>query len=169
MKEILVYLIIVFVITLASYSSESAEKQTVEQYVSHFLRIYPERNDRAQNLIPKIKKLSKKNGIDYRIVVVMVTMESAWRTDAVGTIGEIGLMQIHGVCRMGHDLSTPLGQIKAGIMCLRLSRDACDGSDEQMVAMYASGNCKSESVRTQRLVRRRLAIARKLKGGLQNE
>ena len=158
----LVAVSIIFIFVIVAIASNGAEKMTIEQYVSNFLELYPERNTEAQNDIVYIRQKASKHGIDPAIVAVMIIKESSWRSKTIGGIGEIGLMQVHGICAKGQDLTTRKGQIKAGIECLALSREQCDGSNEQMLTMYASGKCKSNSKRTIALVRGRLSIARGL-------
>ena len=151
-----------YIFILVAIASNGAEPVTIEEYVSDFLRLYPDRNELAQRDIIYIRKESARHSINPAIVAVMVSKESGWRSGTIGGIGEIGVMQVHGVCATGQDLTTRQGQLKAGIECLARSREACDGSDREMVTMYASGKCKSRSKRTQALVNRRLRIARGL-------
>lgn len=130
----------------------------INSYVSDFLRNDPARLDKALALLPTIRDLSNENGIDPLLTVLVITWESSWYTTALGGDNEIGLMQVipGGVCAKGQDLSTPEGQIKAGVECLALSRDSCNGTLKQTLTMYASGKCKSKSKRTQRKIRWRV-------------
>jgi len=54
---------------------------------------------------------------------------------------------------------TPEGQLKAGVRCLALSRDSCDGSLFQTLMKYATGHCKRK--RARKVIERRIRIYEK--------
>ena len=135
-----------------------------EKYISDFLRIYPKRKAAALKLLPTIEGYSAIHAIDPLLVSVVISHESAWKTNAHNADkNEKGLMQVHGVCAKGFDLSVPEQQIQAGIACLARARDACDGSLKQTLTMYQSGRCKARTARTARRVAGRLRVYNKWK------
>lgn len=128
------------------------------EYVTSFLHLYPERLERALELMPTVEGYSAIHAFDPIVPVVVISCESAWHTDRPGAIGEIGLMQVHGACAHGYDLTVPEQQIQAGIACLAKARDACDGSLRQTLTMYQSGSCKARTARTKRRIGYRMRI-----------
>lgn len=145
-------------------SAESKDREPRHHaYVKHFLRIYPERLERALEFMPTIEKYSAIHGFDPIVPTVMISCESAWKPGASGTVGEQGLLQVHGVCAKGYDLKTTDGQIEAGIACLAMARDACDGTLKQSITMYMSGSCEARTQRTKIVVERRVRIIQRIR------
>lgn len=137
----------------------SGDKTGHVAYIEHFLSNYPTRTKKALELVSTIEKYSSQYNINPVVVVVTMAMESSFKMRCVGFAkNEVGLMQVHGVCATGHNLDSADGQIHAGIACLAMARDACDGSVKQMLTMYASGSCKPRTKRTAALIKRRLRI-----------
>jgi hypothetical protein len=147
---------------LFAISLRSDNRPHVE-YLEHFLQHYPKRLARAMQYIPTVEGHSAIHAIDPIIPVVVISCESAWKTNATGAIGERGLMQVHGACARGYDLYVPEQQIAAGIACLARARDECDGSLRQTLTMYQSGSCTARTKRTHRRINHRLAIIERWK------
>jgi hypothetical protein len=149
--------------------AESSDRKMsqVESHIRWFLQGHDDRINAALQLEPVIISESESVGFDPLLVSVIISLESSYRSSVVNddSIGEIGLMQVapKGVCARGQDLTTPEGQIKAGLYCLRLSRDVCGGDLRRILTMYASGKCVSGSTRTHALINRRLAVYEKAK------
>lgn len=77
--------------------------------------------------------------LDVGLLISIAYHESAFKSNARGRIGEVGIMQTHGLALIGQDVSTIDGQIKAGARWLRRCVDECGGSIERGIALYASG------------------------------
>ena len=144
---------------------EETEKTHIE-YVRHFLQNYPNRMEKTLALIPAIENACNKNEVDPLLVVIIAGFESSFRSSVTGARGEKGMLQVmpNSVCSNGHELETAEGQIQAGVACLAMSRDVCDGSIYQMISMYASGACRPRTERTKQIVRRRIALFEKWSG-----
>ena len=146
----------------ATAPAESGEKPHVA-YLEHFLQLYPKRLDNAMKVMPTVESHAKKYGFEPIVPTVIISCESAWKSGVSGTVGELGLMQVHGFCARKRDLSTPRGQVEAGMACLAMARDACDGSLTQTITMYMSGSCRARTARTKRVVARRVRIIERWK------
>ena len=123
-------------------------------------------------------EVAEAEGIDPALFVAMAFLESSFDYKAVGAIGELGLVQVHGKAKRGCDLSTPRGQAECGARwltvvsedcgkavildkekCLKTgSKGACSGG----LSGYASGSCAA-SDRVVGLVLRRLRLANKIR------
>jgi soluble lytic murein transglycosylase-like protein len=154
------YLIVLLIFIAGWFATEPAESMENPHiaYVEHFLRLYPKRLENARTVLPIVESTAVKHGFDPLIPAVIISCESAWKSGASGSVGELGLMQVHGRCARKQDLSTPKGQIAAGMACLAMARDACDGSLTQTITMYMSGSCRARTERTKRVVARRVRI-----------
>lgn len=102
-----------------------------------------------------IYAVSAAHDIAPRVILMTSFYESSWRTDVIGRIGEVGLMQLHGIAAEGCDLDTQRGQLDCGARALRASLDAC-GSLRGALTMYATGSCKTKSERVNRLIEFRM-------------
>jgi hypothetical protein len=158
-RLILFTIVCVIMLALPSHSQTMTPQ---EAYIRHFLQNYPKRMEKALALLPVIDGQSAIHAINPVAVVVTIAAESSFKQNAKNTgKGELGLMQIHGVCAKGYDLSDPHQQIAAGVSCLAKSRDACNGSLYQTISMYISGSCKPRTARTKAVVRRRVSVIEK--------
>lgn len=123
---------------------------------NHQLNKNPEeRNSFSQEILDQ----SQKYDIDPYLLTAMIYLESTFRTNATGGIGEQGLSQVHGIAARGCDLKTPRGQIECGARYLRSRIDHC-GSIRGGLAAYAAGRCKVKpGEKLFRVVERRLRLA----------
>lgn len=80
-------------------------------------------------------------GVPPLLLTVLAKRESSFSVDAVGSRGEIGLLQVHGLAAKGCDLETPEGQLACGARWLRRSFDMCGGTWERAITAYAAGYC----------------------------
>lgn len=90
---------------------------------------------------------SAKYNVPPLLIAAMTWKESRYRPDIIsgetrGKLGERGLGQIHGVLARGCDLSGISGQLDCTARGLRMSMDACDGTVERGLTMYATGRCR---------------------------
>lgn len=162
------YLIILLIIIAAWFATpavESADDSPHVAYIKHFLRHYPDRRANALATVPTMEAYAAQYGFPAIVPAVIIACESAWRPGVSGTVGEVGVMQVHGRCARGYDLNTMDGQMEAGIACLAMARDACDGSLRQAMTMYMSGSCRPRTDRTRKVVARRLWIIDKWSKG----
>lgn len=127
----------------------------VEMVIDDYFRgVAIRRRQAAMEIASLVVDVACSNGVDPILLAVFVTVESGWTTNAVGAIGERGLLQVHGVAARGHDLTTARGQLEAGASWLSRCVRAC-GSLLGGMAMYQSGKCA-----THRGALRRLRIYR---------
>ena len=88
------------------------------------------------------------------LIVSLVMRESSFRLDVeegdtLGALGEVGLMQTHGValrfapdgCQLAGDARC---QIATGVRFLAFVRDRCPGSPWRWVASYGMSHCATE-------------------------
>lgn len=119
----------------------------VQQYVRDWSANLPPRYyRRALEQVPSVVSWSVVYDIDPLLVAVLVSLESSWRVDARGKVGEIGLMQIHPKNRRaleGADMRDGDGQIEAGVKWLRACIDQC-GDVRRGLNAYATGHCDPE-------------------------
>lgn len=122
--------------------SENNHKQELTEYIDDYLRVYPERAEKAKTYISTILKECG-NDIDPLLVAIMISSESAWRHGVIGYAKkEIGLMQVHGVAAKGYKLKDSKEQIRAGVTWLRKSIKWCNGNVRQGLNAYGTGQCK---------------------------
>jgi hypothetical protein len=167
---IVIAVVLVTVIFLSLANANEPEPSTdfvaiseVEQWIGYYLHYRPKHFYRAVEYAPIIVDTIKKYGIQrsdtHLVVSTIITLESAWLYDAIGfKLQEQGLMQVHGRCARGFDLSTPRGQIEAGVNCFRICLETCNNNLEQAINKYGTGYCRP--IRS--FVARRLRLYRKI-------
>ena len=116
---------------------------------------------RAPELSRLIVEAAEDAGIHFIDLLVIVQYEAGFRWNpGVGkTKNEIGLTQVHGLARQGHDLSTPEGQLKAGATWYASRLEKCDDDPLRAMQAYMSGRCNAAV----RGAARRMRDIRKLK------
>lgn len=105
-------------------------------------------------------------GLDPYLLTAMSFRESSFRTGASGTLGEVGLLQIHGpplqrCLNDGMDMSSVDDQVLCSARYLRDRVAQCDSVTRGLTA-YASGSCTPRTDKTARLVAARLRMAQRL-------
>ena len=156
---IILILAIAATMALPSYSDDMSPS---EKYIRHFLKNYPTRMAKALELLPIIEGYSAIHAIEPMLTTATIAAESSFKPSAHNDgKNERGLMQVHGVCARGYDLSDVHQQIAAGVACLALARDACDGSLRQTISQYISGHCEPRTERTKNVVARRVRVIEK--------
>ena len=100
------------------------------------------RRDKAiRKIVPVIVKHSVLKGLDPLLVATIISRESSFKQNAIGKMGEVGLMQVRSHEPMkGHDMRTIDGQIGAGTTLLKFYMKKCDTAQEALNA-YLSGGC----------------------------
>jgi hypothetical protein len=100
--------------------------------------------------------VSAAHDVPARVILMTSFFESSWIVTARGGLGEIGLMQVHGIAAEGCDLRTQRGQLDCGAKALRNALDAC-GTLRGALTMYATGGCRTRSDRVKRLIEYRIS------------
>jgi hypothetical protein len=91
------------------------------------------------------------------LLTVIAYRESSFNMEAIGAIGEVGLVQVHGIAARGCDLSTAFGQLSCGSAWLRRGFELCGGESwDRALTAYATGKCKAPNDRTRWLVASRM-------------
>lgn len=125
-----------------------------EAYIHRFVGQAPQwkPNKRVAERAPIIAELAvesaEQHGIDPRVTAVIMRTESGFRESIPGKTDndDWGIMQInrrswkHTVRDL--DLSKTEDQIEAGHRVLAYGYARCDGSDEQALTYYSSGQCE---------------------------
>lgn len=127
---------------------EATATAEVTRYVEDWAaNLPPKFRRRALAQVSSVAQWSARYEIDPLLVAVLVSLESSWRVDARGKVGEIGLLQIHPRNRRaleGADMSTGNGQIEAGVKWLRFCVEQCGGDLRRGLNAYATGHCSPE-------------------------
>ena len=130
--------------TIDAGESESPEVKELSEYIDWFFKdVNKRRIGKAKEMIPTIIKYSKKYQVsDPLMIATIISMESSWNPRSKGTIGERGLMQVHGVAARGFNLSSVDGQLEAGIKWFGICLDKCNQSVVQAYNAYGTGRCR---------------------------
>jgi hypothetical protein len=101
------------------------------------------------------------------LLVVWANGESTFRQHARGAIGEIGVMQIHGVSRdiceaVGLDVTKQRDNIECGALLMHQAKSRC-GTWRRALYYYSSGKCTG-TPRAKRIVARRLRQLKRFTG-----
>jgi hypothetical protein len=93
-----------------------------------------------RDMAEMIAEASEAAQVPPLLLTVLAKRESSFSKDAVGSRGEVGILQVHGLAARGCDLSTAGGQLACGAKWLRKAFDMC-GTWERAITAYASGYC----------------------------
>jgi len=115
---------------------------TVEEHIRWFFSKAPAGMEKALALAPTVTEVALEHGVDPLLVAVLIDCESSWRVRVSGDRGEQGLLQVHGDAAVGHDLSTPEGQVTAGVLRLLKAHESCGGDLVATLSHYQGGSCK---------------------------
>lgn len=88
-----------------------------------------------------VSDMSKKYAVDEKLIRSVISVESAWRPDAVSPKGAIGLMQLMpATARMlGVDPENPEENVEGGVKYLSRLSDKYNGDLEKTLAAYNAG------------------------------
>ena len=137
MKTLSFVLVLLFAIP-----AQADDVQMVEDYIRLFHKnVKRQRADRAVRHAPVVVRMANKYNIHPLRLAVLISFESSWNPRAVGSIGEKGLTQCHGVAGMGLDLSTPRGQIECGARHLRRGLNKCGNWLGALTFYQTKGRC----------------------------
>lgn len=93
-----------------------------------------------REMAEKIAFAAERCNVPPLLLTVIAKRESSFDPEAVGSLGEIGILQVHGLAAKDCDLSTVDGQLACGASWLRKSFDKC-GTWDRAIAAYAAGYC----------------------------
>ena len=95
----------------------------------------------VDDLESAIDDISSKYGVDEKLVRSVISIESAWRPDAVSPKGAIGLMQLMpGTARMlSVDPKDPIQNVEGGVKYLAQLSEKYSGDLEKILAAYNAG------------------------------
>lgn len=150
MRYILLTLVALYSTSAKPLQSTDESINELTEYVEWFFQQSgPEYRKKAiREYIPLVVAYSKEFGVDPLLVATVISHESGWRANVVGkSRSEIGLMQVHGVARgealrRRIPLSTPRGQLVAGVSWLKRGLDKCDDTVKAL-GWYMTGKCKN--------------------------
>lgn len=143
---------LICIILFFNFSSYAEEKHSfdddmsrVKTAMSLFLSKAPGRKiskDKSvqEEISHAIVSASRDNGLPPLLLLSMATFESSLRLNALGKLGEVGILQVHGKAANGCELKTYYGQATCGAKWLRICIDMC-GNISNGIAMYGSGEC----------------------------
>lgn len=88
-----------------------------------------------------IDEVSSRYGVDEKLVRSVISVESAWRPDAVSPKGAIGLMQLMpGTAKMlSVDPKDPVQNVEGGVKYLAQLSEKYSGDLEKILAAYNAG------------------------------
>jgi hypothetical protein len=118
-------------------------KKEVSLFCDDWFKDRKRRNRKsADRFIEIVAEETALRGIDPLAVSMVISRESAWMSNVIGKKrNERGLMQVHGVAAKGFDISTPRGQIQAGVNHLRVCLDKCGDYDGAFRCYATRGHC----------------------------
>ncbi len=161
--ELTIPLIIFILVTASQAFGQDEDLYSISEVRDHIRwfhkNVNQKRMKKALKLAPIVIKYAEQYNQDHMMISTIISLESSWRTGAAGDLKEEGLMQVMpgGPCSKGLDMSTPAGQIEAGVKCLVLAREKCGDDPYKIFTKYATGwTCKSKSKITQRKMRYRV-------------
>ena len=95
----------------------------------------------SEDLDSAIDEISARYGVDEKLVRSVISVESAWRPDALSPKGAIGLMQLMpGTARMlAVDPKDPVQNIEGGVKYLAQLSEKYSGDLEKTLAAYNAG------------------------------
>lgn len=131
----------------------------VDKYKAHPMNNPEKRLSMANDIVDA----GEKYNVPVLLITTIIFKESSFKTAAKGRIGEIGLMQVHGVARRGCTMAHQSGQIDCGARWLAKCYTLCKTPTGALTA-YATGRCKATTKRVERVVRSRLRLWEKLRG-----
>lgn len=113
----------------------------VANYIAWFLPHHKRRRRESFAVVSLLVQTSNDYGLDPKLIAVVITCESSWKSKAIGKTRERGLMQVHGVAAHGFDVRTVEGQIEAGVSWLASRVRKCK-TLEKALSAYQTGWCR---------------------------
>lgn len=158
-KILLLIIIAVFCAVVTVHAQDRTNE--VEDYISWFHQnVNKKKLNKALQYAPLVYEVAAEFGEDPLLISTIISHESSWRTNAIGDLKEVGLMQVMpgNACGKGYDTSKATGQLRAGTNCLQASRARCGKDLNKVLTFYGTGKgCTSKSKRTQKKMNLRVA------------
>ena len=132
----------------AVIESLESRAKTVDRGIRYLTRKNPcwgiAANSKARHRMAiEIVKAAGRHEIPPLLLAVTVKRESSFQHDVTGSIGEVGLVQVHGLAASRcNDLDSIPGQLDCGAAWLRKSFEVC-GDWRGAVTVYMSGQCSA--------------------------
>jgi soluble lytic murein transglycosylase-like protein len=170
---------IVLTVALLCSSRAATADDLVGRYAAALRTFAPALTDaRARALAARTIAEADRYGLDARLVVALVAVESSWRVDAVSSAGARGLGQLMPATasELGVDPDDPAANVHGTVLYLRamLDRYAAHGTQERFECAVAAYNAGPGAVdrygaippipETQTYVRRVIGLWRRLAG-----
>lgn len=94
-----------------------------------------------EGLDSAIEEISDRYGVDEKLIRSVISVESAWRPDAVSPKGAMGLMQLMpGTAKMlSVDPNDPVQNVEGGVKYLAQLSEKYSGDLEKVLAAYNAG------------------------------
>jgi soluble lytic murein transglycosylase-like protein len=156
LKKLIIPILFLYTMTAMATEFNNQTQATIEitEYLEdRYKGLKPKFKRRALKLVPLVVEYSEKYNLDPLLVSILISSESNWNVDSIGSIGERGLMQVHGIAARGHDLTKPEGQLAAGTAHFRRALDQCQGDLKKAFTAYATGSCDKNFLKAQRRMR----------------
>ncbi|WP_274705042.1 lytic transglycosylase domain-containing protein [Dethiosulfovibrio faecalis] len=101
----------------------------------------------GESLKDTASEIARRYGVDEKLVHSVISVESAWRPDAVSPKGAVGLMQLMpGTAKMlGVDPDDPVQNIEGGVKYLSQLSEKYSGDLEKTLAAYNAGPGRVDS------------------------
>lgn len=149
------------IVALETAMAEDQTKERIQKAVQYYLgtaKGHPMyQRARQQSFVDDLYTAGTEEGLPETLLPTIAYLESSFRSDAVGKLGEVGLVQVHGEAKNGCDLETQLGQLRCGAKWLRKAYDAC-GNWRGAMTMYATGKCATKKERIKRMISYRMRL-----------
>lgn len=131
----------------AEHDTESRAVLDVDRGIRYVLQASPcwgiaANAEARRDMATMIAEAAEAAQVPPLLLTVLAKRESSFSKDAIGSRGEVGILQVHGLAARGCDLSTAEGQLACGAKWLRKAFDMC-GSWERAIAAYAAGYCSA--------------------------
>lgn len=113
---------------------------------------YKTKQESAKKLADVFRSAGKEARIDPLLLVAISSRESSLLPGVVGSLGERGLMQVHGVAlsarpeECDRSMNTISCQVRTGARWLAWVRKLCPGPTERWVSAYGRRRCPTVSV-----------------------
>ena len=159
----LAFLVTMLLLASAAFSGEEPAVQAIKTLQAAHSEA------RARNWARVFDRAGRETGIDSLLLVAIAHRETSLILGVVGTRGEVGLMQLHGLSlRHRPGRCNPKGvscSIRAGAAFLQFCRATCGGSWNRWVGAYGLSRCPSEEeAKAMKSVRRARAIYESIGG-----
>lgn len=154
---------------------QADDSQTVQGAISWLLRgtrPTDPRHERTPLLASHIEREATYYSVDPYLLLATLFAESSLRLNQEGTIGEVGMGQLHGKARTdaleelrgrGIDSESLQGQVAQSAWLLQDCKGAC-GDVQQALSRYLTGRCRYDPVgKIGKKVRYRWSLAGKLR------